>query len=265
MLTVEQILANTDHRPWPLPTGPWVMFQQWSDLLFAHWAVDPVLIRHLVPEQLELDLFDGKAWVSVTPFRMTQLNMRGLPPIPGTSNFLEMNLRTYVRQRYAGVAATHPAPGRDPADWVEKPGVYFFSLDCTNLPAVMGARLGVGLPYFWAEMSAEKHTDIMHYKSERRQVNADVEVKYKTNGDSIVAKTELERFLTERYCLYEIRAGVVMRTEIHHIEWPLHRTETTFVKNNVGLPFGIPLTLKPDKVQFCRQLDVLVYPPEVAM
>src|SRR5581483_5428414 len=97
MMAPEDILSHITHRPWPLPSAPWFMFQEWSNLLFAHWAIDPNFVRPLVPKELELDLFDAKAWIGLTPFRMTDIHLRGLPPIPGAGEFLEMNLRTYVR------------------------------------------------------------------------------------------------------------------------------------------------------------------------
>ena len=89
--------------------------------------------RPLIPEVLELDLRDGQAWVAVTPFRITGLRMRGLPPLPGSSNFLELNVRSYVRYQ-------------------NRPGVFFFSLDAASLLAVMGARAGYHLPYYYARM-----------------------------------------------------------------------------------------------------------------
>ena len=59
------------HRPWPLPKGGWVMAQKWHNLLFAHWPVSPAAIRKLIPEKLELDTYDGQAWISIVPFTMS--------------------------------------------------------------------------------------------------------------------------------------------------------------------------------------------------
>ena len=107
----------TEHRPWPLPSGPWVMKQIWHDLVFAHWPVANDALRGLVPQGLTLDTWGGQSWVAVTPFRMSGVRAPGLPALPGLSRFPELNVRTYVT--YGG-----------------KPGVYFFSLDAANLPAV---------------------------------------------------------------------------------------------------------------------------------
>src|SRR2546423_13863753 len=117
------LLRQVDHRPIPLPQKPWIMVQRWHDLLFAHWEITADKLRHLVPSQLELDLFQGRAYVAVTPFHMSGIRARWLPPLPGLSRFPELNVRTYVR--YQGVS-----------------GGWFFSLDAANPPAGWGARLG---------------------------------------------------------------------------------------------------------------------------
>ncbi len=266
MISIETMMSQVSHRPYPLPGTPWVMFQQWSDLLFAHWAVDPGEVQALVPAGLELDLFDGKAWVSVTPFRMTDLHARGLPAIPGTGNFLEMNFRTYVRAAGKGGTRSRKqsAPGTERGDVLEKPGIFFFSLDASNLTAVVGARVGFGLPYFWSDMSATLMGDGIDYVSRRRQSPATVEVRFSPSGPLTLAKSALDIFLSERYCLYETRAGTVMRTDIHHIEWPLQPAKAEFRKNTLGDVYKIPMGPQPDLVHFSRQLDVVVFPPELA-
>src|SRR4051812_28557126 len=104
------IARRTAHRPWPLPDRPWVMSQRWNNLLFAHWAVPLAEVRRVVPAVLPLDTHSGTAWISMTPFYLSDLRPRGLFPFPLASQFPELNLRTYVT--IGG-----------------KPGVYFFSLD----------------------------------------------------------------------------------------------------------------------------------------
>ena len=105
----EKLLSKTDHRPWPLPSRPWVMAMRWHDLLFLHWPVVPDLIRPLIPQGLELDTFDGSAWIGVVPFRMSGVRPHGFPRFAGLA-FQELNVRTYVW-----------SPGRS--------GAWFFSLD----------------------------------------------------------------------------------------------------------------------------------------
>src|SRR5580693_1769927 len=142
------ILQETAHRPWPLPAGLWVMAQSWHDLLFAHWPVDARKLRALVPESLEIDQFEGQAWLAVVPFRMTGVRLRGTPAMPWLSSFPELNVRTYVT--LGG-----------------KPGVWFFSLDAGNPLAVAIARSWFHLPYFRAQMFCEERDGWIYYRSER--------------------------------------------------------------------------------------------------
>jgi uncharacterized protein len=124
------------------------MKQTWHDLLFAHWPLPAAVMRPLVPVRLMLDTFDGQCWVGVVPFHMSGIRARGLPPLPGLSRFPELNVRTYV---------THSG----------KPGVYFFSLDAANLPAVWAARTFYHLPYFHADMSSREIDGSIQYSSRR--------------------------------------------------------------------------------------------------
>src|SRR5260370_22196941 len=125
------VLNSVDHRPWPLPSGPWIMEQTWNDLLFAHWPLPPEILRPLVPSVLPLDTFEGQCWLALTPFHMTGIRARWLPPLPRLSRVPEMNVLAYVTLD-------------------GKPGVFFFSLDAANLPAVWAARLLYNLPSFHA-------------------------------------------------------------------------------------------------------------------
>jgi len=264
---INDILATTAHRPWPLPDRRWIMFQRWHDLLFAHWALEPEQVRPLVPSELELDLFDGRAWVGIIPFWMSNVHLRGLPPLPGSGTFPEMNLRTYVRLplEQKGQSKEHSGPGRAAGDEISKPGVYFFSLDAASLQAVLAARLGFGLPYFWSKMTVKGSAhDQIEYSSSRRQRPgpAEVKVSYGPDGPLAAGKSELEIFLTERYCLYVVRRGHVHRVQIHHLPWPLQPADAEFHKNTLAAAHGFKLSEPPHILHFAKSLDVLIFAPE---
>src|SRR2546421_1701350 len=131
------------------PAGPGLMRQNWGKLLFMHWAINPELLRPLIPSHLSIDTFDGKAWIGVVPFTMWGIRASFLPPIPGTSAFHELNVRTYVTLN--GVS-----------------GVWFFSLDAANRLAVWAARKFYNLPYFNAQMSLDQIDKTVHYSSTRQ-------------------------------------------------------------------------------------------------
>src|SRR5215207_8530675 len=83
-------LETVEHRPWPLPDGSWVMAQTWEDLLFAHWDVPAAQVRPHMPPELPLDKLKGRAWIGVTPFRLTGLRARWTYPVPRLSTFPEL-------------------------------------------------------------------------------------------------------------------------------------------------------------------------------
>jgi uncharacterized protein YqjF (DUF2071 family) len=218
------------------------MKQTWHDLLFAHWPLPPPAVRPLVPSQLTLDTFDGQCWVGVAPFRMSGIRVRGLPPLPGLSRFPELNVRTYVT--FGG-----------------KAGVYFFSLDAANLPAVWAARAFFHLPYFHAAMRSQEREGVIHYHSRRHHASTEFRGHYVPTAEVQLRKLgSLEHWLTERYCLYTTHHNQVYRAEIHHLPWPLQDAEAEFETNTIAAAAGIMLPEVAPLLSFARRLEVLIWP-----
>ena len=240
-----QIINDLSHRPWPAPSGQWLMTQSWHDLLFAHWPVDERALREKLPAGLQLDTFDGQAWVGIVPFRMTNVAPRGVPPIPFVSAFLELNVRTYVTLH-------------------DKPGVYFFSLDASSSLAVAAARTLFHLPYFAATMSVDAQGGRFVYASSRQtrmDGAAEFAATYRPIGS--VQKPQpgsLEYFLTERYCLYTVdRQFRAKRLEIHHPPWPLQVAEATIAVNTMADAAGIRLPSTEPLLHFVRRQDMVAW------
>jgi uncharacterized protein YqjF (DUF2071 family) len=238
---VHPALRFVDHRPWPLPSGPWIMRQVWNDLLFAHWPVPHEYLRPLVPSVLPLDTFDGQCWVAVTPFHMTGVRPRATPPLPGISSFPELNVRTYVT-------------------FGNKPGVFFFSLDAASRLAVWAARATYRLPYFFAQMNLHDESGWIHYSSSRKG-EAQFSAKYRPTAPAQLREAAtLEHWLTERYCLYTLFRNSVFRAEIHHQQWPLQNAEVEFSENTMASAAGIRLPKVQPLLHFSKRLEVLIWP-----
>ena len=236
-------LLHLDHRPWPLPEGPWNWRQSWRDLLFAHWPMDAASLRPLIPDGLRLHEFDGTAWIAVVPFRMTGVMRRHLPDLPWISAFPELNVRTYVE--------------RD-----GKPGVWFLSLDATNPLAVWTARTFFHLPYFQADMSLSENATRIDYRSHRGE--ARFEGSYRPSSETyFAAQGTLEHWLTERYCLYARDAqGTLWANDVHHAPWPLQRAEAEIRVNTMLAPHQLSVPDVPPLLHFAKRVDVVVWSGE---
>jgi uncharacterized protein YqjF (DUF2071 family) len=213
----------------------------WHDLLFMHWPVHAESLRGQVPPGLGIDTHDGDAWLGVVPFRMTGVRPRCTPRLPGLHAFAELNVRTYV-----------VAEG--------KPGVWFFSLDAASRLAVRGARHFFHLPYFDARMSSRRE-DAVVYRSERTHrgaPEASFAATYRGTGTRVSG--ELERWLTERYCLYAAnQEGRLYRGEIHHPRWPLETAEAEVEKLDMTRILGFDLPPSKPLLHFNERLDVVAW------
>ncbi|MCG8586042.1 MAG: DUF2071 domain-containing protein, partial [Pirellulales bacterium] len=215
-----------------LPRTPWIMRMTWSELLFAHWSFEPDIVARHLPDGLSLDVRDGRAWIGVVPFLMSDVAPRCCPPLPRLSRFLELNVRTYV-----------VIDG--------KPGVWFFSLDAASRLAVRVARKTFSLPYMDAKMSLERDdADRINYQSARThrgEPAADFAASYRRQGEPFEARAgTLEHWLTARYCLYSAdQKGNIYRGEINHPPWTLRKAECDIEKNTMGDTLGFTFDEPP--------------------
>lgn len=220
----------------------------WRDLALFHWRVSPETLRPHIPAPLQLDTWEGEAWIGVVPFWMEEVRMRWAPPIPSTHRFPELNVRTYVRSN-------------------ERRGVWFFSLDATSKLAVRAARL-LNLPYFDAEIQVSRRDGAVVYQSRRthrQSPAAALDASYRPVGDVRPAEAgSLEHWLAERYCLFtETPAGKIRILDIHHPPWPLQKAEAEIRANTMSRTAGIDLSGAQPLAHYAQSLDVLAWRPRI--
>jgi uncharacterized protein YqjF (DUF2071 family) len=221
------------------------MHQNWEDLLFLHWAFDPELLRAVVPAPLELDLFDDKAWIGITAFRVTGLKLTGAPEIPGFNAFDELNVRTYVH--YKGI-----------------PGIYFLSLDASKLIPALAARLFYALPYYKAQVDYTKVGNEFFFDLKRTTGPSVAFNAHWTKGIRLQdpALESLAFFLVERYCFFTAQSNSVQLSRVYHHPWILDEARvlscTSTMLNECGLPNpqGEPLA------HFSSLVDVDIWAPQ---
>jgi uncharacterized protein len=237
------------HRP-----RQWaVMRQKWRDLLFIHWPIKAEALRPLIPFPLELDLFEGVAYVGLVPFTMTGVRPVGLPAVAGLSSFHETNVRTYVR-----------LPDRDP-------GVWFFNLEAANSIAVLLARRLFHLPYHYARMFLEHEStprpfepSSILYAGTRRwpgPLPASYCVRAIPVGPIRSAPVgTLEHFLVERYTFFTTRKSCMYHGRVHHAPYPLQSANLLSLDETLLAAAGIERPDIAPLAHFAAGVNVEVFP-----
>jgi len=225
------------------PLGPCVMRQRWRDLLFLHWRFPLEEVQRTLPAGLQVDAFDGSAWIGVIPFLMRRVRPTGLPAVPGISNFLECNVRTYV----------HDGRGLR--------GVWFYRLDANQPLAVEIARRVFRLPYEHSRMGAFRRDGWLEYDNEPRGADAQRFV-YRPRGPIFEAVAgSLEFFLTERYVLFACGGGArLMSGRVHHPPYRLQEAEVAeFSAAGVAVAGLVVPGREPDHAVYSRGVDVRIH------
>lgn len=211
--------------------------QRWTDLLFVHWRFPVERVRGLVPGPLEVDPFDGSAWVGAVAFEIRDARIPLVPPGAGL-RFPETNLRTYVR--HAGA-----------------PGVLFLSLDAASRAMVAGGRARYRLPYHRAEMAVERTADEVRYESVRASdPAARFSARARIAGRPGTAPPgTLDHFLVERYALYAVGLRGVRTVRVRHEPYPLRRAEILRLDEGLLSAVGLDPPDRPESARFADRVE----------
>lgn len=228
-----------------------VMYQSWQKLLFLHWEIDPSEIQSRLPPGLFVDTFENRAYLGIVPFYMRNIRPRFLPAIPWVSNFLELNVRTYV----------HDADGI--------PGVWFFSLDTNQPVAAYCGRRFFHMPYTVATMSAEQDEDGgTHYQCLRKGHPTGDSATYRYEGISnpaIATPGSIDYFFAERYLLYakNPKNSHLFSGRVYHKPYPLQEAVVSQFSRIPIKQAGFPeVAGDPVHAAFSEGVKVLAYPLE---
>ncbi|UTW61251.1 DUF2071 domain-containing protein [bacterium SCSIO 12741] len=233
-MLIKDLLQQYDHRPWPLPKTSWKYYQEWNNALFLHWPVPQEELIKWLPSELEMDLFEGQPWVSLVAFTMEKIRPSNLPAFPPISNFDEINVRTYVR--FKG-----------------KSGVHFLSIEGGKSLSCKLAKALSELPYRYSKMTRKTN----HFQSHNPAFSDRFSMEYRT-GPLVKVKSNLDRWLTERYALFQDSPKGINAFEIHHVEWPIHSIEIK--KSTINYPrFGSLLTDLPVLSHYSPGVQVIAW------
>ena len=223
------------------------MLQEWRNVAFVHWGVDPDDVQQLLPGGLTVDTFGGSGWVGLVGFSMEGIRLPGLPRVPYLGSFPETNVRTYVR------------------DTRGRPGVWFHSLEASRLLPVVIARVGYSLPYMWATMALQEGQSSIRYSSRRRWPGPS------GPGGAVVIEPEsalvtpdpLSIFLTARWGLYsQDRRGRLRYAPVEHPPWKLHRARLAALSDTLVTTAGYPAPIGEPHVLWSPGVPVRIGLPQ---
>ena len=215
-------------------------YQSWRNLTFLHWEIPVKELEAVLPEGLQPDLYQGKAYVGLVPFEMKDIRPAWCPKALGF-NFLETNIRTYVLHK-------------------NEPGVFFFSLDASSLIAVKIARWIWHLPYFHSGMTFSNEQTTYEYNL-KRDNNIQSNIKIKVGQPIPPSQPDsLEYFLLERYLLFTQLRGRILRGQVHHAPYPARSASLIEFQDQLLEANGFTgLNTSPDLVHFSTGVDVEIY------
>lgn len=189
--------------------------QDWNDILFLHWPLPKDLIVPYIPKPLELDTYNGQAWVTIVSFQATNSRFRSMPQTLTYRPFTQVNFRTYVKLNH-----------------LNERGVYFFSLNANSLIGTLGARYLYNLPFNSMTMmtNINRHPLSVRYEMKNKGKTV-LTVEYKEHSEKEVSNVKLANFLTERYFILTPKKRKLIKLPISHTPWSLKEVEVHLQMN----------------------------------
>ncbi len=220
---------------------------EWRKLVMAQYEVSPEVLLPRLPPGLELDLYQGRCFVSLVGFLFDRVRILGMP-VPGHTRFEEVNLRFYVKRKLPPERAARERtiePGY-------RRGVVFLS-EIVPKPAITLVARGLyGEAYSTARMRHDWSTEGPDGRAVRAgekplEVNYDWKHRglWQTLGVRAGNRLEamqpgsLEEFITEHYWGYTPRrAGGTAEYAVEHRRWEVYPVEAHRIAADYGSLYG---------------------------
>ncbi|GAA3644150.1 YqjF family protein [Flavivirga jejuensis] len=229
-----EILKHNSHRSFKYPNHSWKFYQEWNKAVFLHWEVAPELVSPFLPKGINLDIINGKTWVSLVAFDMNNIGIRNLPKVPYISDFHEINIRVYITCN-------------------NKPSVYFLSMEGSKQSSCKVLKTVSKFPYQYSRMNR----DDTSYISKNKIFNDSFNIEYSTENTHI-EKDETDLWLTERYAVFQDYKNHIIEYDVHHIEWPMQSISVN--KLNLNYPrFSHLINNQPNKIHYSSGVQVLTW------
>jgi uncharacterized protein YqjF (DUF2071 family) len=223
---------------------------KWQNIIMANYAVPPESLLPFLPKGVELDLYQGNAFVSLVGFLFKDVKLFNIP-VPFFHTFEEVNLRFYVIRKNAteakrGVVFINETVPSKAVAWVANK---LYKEHYTSVPTRHNAEIKNGLKeiaYEWKPSNEWHHISI---KASNNGVKMDV--------------GSFEEFIFEHYFGYtRVSESITEEYKILHPSWKVNTVLDYQIRcdfaNTYGKSFGILNGMEPHSVFMAEGSSVAV-------
>ena len=230
------------------PAGRPAMRQIWQHLGFLHWPVARDAIARLLPPGLDVDVFDGAAYVGIVPFTIP------LTRTAGSARRWRPRSTSSTCGRTCTAAAAIPASGSSastpPAGWPSR---------------ARGSRTGCRTftPTSRSPRRAPPSTTARAGAVRRPRSPPATSRRARSRPPR---PGSLEFFLAERYLLYSAPGRGLRTARVHHTPYPLQVAAAADVEQTLTSVAGLPACAGPPAlIHYAREVDVAIFSPRAAL
>ena len=227
------------------------MTSTWKNLLFVNYELEPSLVIPLIPGGTELDMQDGRAFLSLVGLQFVDTRIFGIPAFLNR-NFDEVNLRFYVKRHFGPQS---------------KEGVVFIAEIIKSRIVAWIAKLLYGENYSARNINSQiiESDDVVTkvtYEIFMNGIRSEMSSIIESNlGEP--RNMESNRGLVERYWGYSGgRGGKTIEYEVEHPWWPIYGTSESSIDFDFGTlygkEYGFLADCEPTSIFYCPGSDIKV-------
>jgi uncharacterized protein len=193
--------------------------QVWTDVVMAHWRVDPDAVTPLLPAGTRVDVLGDETFVSLVCLVARRSRLGGV--VPAAPSFGEVNVRLYAVDR-AG-----------------RRGTVFVTMEASSAVPVLTARALLGLPYRCARIAAGRGPTSVEYETTRRTLRGETGIKLRAHIGPPRPVDRTVLFLTARWRLFTTWCGRSLSLAVTHPPWLLHAVDDLEVSGTLLRDVGV--------------------------
>lgn len=191
------------------------MTGNWEDLIISTFEVEKEILENYLPNNTEIDLFNGKALMSVVAFTFSKVKFFGLK-IPFHQKFGQINFRFYAKSKINGAK-----------------GVVFIKEFAPKPIIALIANKLYNEPFFFKNIRLNKN--VAQNNKAIKYTYKDINIKATTNKTTkSLAKNSFNDFIVDRYIAFvKSNETKTFQYKIYHKPWKLFRSVTVDINKNI--------------------------------